>query len=43
MGHKKIHHACNEKVVTKYMLDCLNNHSIENLNSSYNWPVNLYK
>ena len=42
-GHKKIHHICNEKVVAKYMLDCINNESIESLNHRYNWPINIYK
>ena len=42
-GHKKIHSTCNEKIITKYMLDCLCGNDTESLKSKYEWPINLYR
>ena len=42
-GHKKIHNTCNEKIVTKYMIDCLLGTSNNELASNYPWPINIYR
>ena len=42
-GHNKIHRACNEKIITKYMLDCLAGAKNEDLSSKYEWPINIYR
>ena len=42
-GHLKIHSTCNEKIVTKYMSDCLVGKKNEDLSSEYNWPINIYR
>ena len=42
-GHKKIHDTCNEKIVTKYMLDCLSETKNNELSAKYPWPINIYR
>ena len=42
-GHIKIHNTCNEKIVTKYMLDCLAGKKNKDLSSEYHWPINIYR
>ena len=32
----------NEKVITKYMLDCLRKEDLTILDSKYNWPIHFY-
>ena len=41
-GHKKIHKACNEKIITNYMLDCLAGKNKQYLSTNYMWPINIY-
>ena len=42
-GHKKLHDSCNEKIVTKYMLDCLFGAKSDELANNYQWPINIYR
>lgn len=42
-GHKRMHNDFNEKIITNYMLDCLNSSDVSKLESKYNWPIHLYK
>ncbi len=42
-GHKKMHRDFNERVVTNYMLDCLNYKDISTVQDKYNWPIHFYK
>ena len=41
-GYIKIHTYCNEKIITKYFLDCLNGDSEIQLQEKYHWPIHLY-
>ena len=41
-GYNKLHTYCNERVVTSYFLDCLNDQNKDFLNSKYAWPVHIY-
>ena len=41
-GHKRIHRDFNEKIITNYMLDCLNFKDTSNLQDKYNWPIHFY-
>ena len=41
-GHKKLHSDFNERVITNYMLDCLNYKNISLLQDKYNWPIHFY-
>ncbi len=41
-GYNKLHTYCNERVVTNYFIDCLNDPNKGLLNSRYAWPVHLY-
>ena len=41
-GHKRIHNDFNEKIITNYMLDCLNSKDINLLDGKYNWPIHFY-
>ena len=42
-GHIKIHNISNEKIVTKYMLDCLAGIREDKLSIEYKWPINIYR
>ena len=42
-GHQKMHKFCNEKVVTNYMLDCLEGLDDKILSEKYSWPINVFK
>ena len=41
-GHKRIHSDFNEKIITNYMLDCLEHKDISFLEGKYNWPIHFY-
>ena len=41
-GYIKIHTYCNEKIITKYFLDCLNGDSEIQLQEKYHWPIHFY-
>ena len=41
-GYNKLHTYCNERVVTSYFLDCLNDQNKDLLDSKYAWPVHIY-
>ena len=41
-GHKRIHSDFNEKIITNYMLDCLEYKDISCLEGKYNWPIHFY-
>ena len=41
-GLKRIHSDFNEKIITNYMLDCLEYKDISCLEGKYNWPIHFY-
>ena len=41
-GHKRMHQDFNEKIITNYMLDCLNSKDSSSLQDKYNWPIHFY-